>query len=222
MNIIAICFFQVKTEGEKKSKERKEILARDCEKMAENEDELGLIGKPASLNNINDKTPSTFIEDGAGEVSLVEIRRVTSDGPPKKRKSVDLDLEEVPVKRRSDSNEIDQNSSICKRKIDFTRESNRLSTGTTSRPSKNIMRKNRSVEVIDHIDTTTHELRGMFTEITNNLKKTESPAKLQVNENSSKFEELQKLFDLHQKLEAINMDNSSIKTKIEQLVNEIN
>ena len=51
------------------------------------------------------------------------------------------------------------------------KSNNRLSTGTTSRPSKNIMRKNRSVEVIDHIDTTTHELRGMFTEIANNLKK---------------------------------------------------
>ena len=175
LNSVAIEFFQVKSDGEKKNQMRKENLAWQSEKMAENEDELRLIGKPASLNNVNEQTPSTCID---GEVSLVKVNRVTNDGPPKKRKSVVLvDADSVSVKNRSDSHGIDHNSGICKRKIDFTKESDRFFTGTASRPSKNKLKKNRSVEVIDYIDTQTSELQCMFTQIANNLAKTESPKK---------------------------------------------
>ena len=110
--------------------------------MAINEDNLGLIGKPASLHNVDSRTPTTLIEVETGEVSTFHINRVTSDGPPKKRKSVDFETIDVLAKKSFDTTEIDLSSEVVMRKIDFASESEQVLAGSGSIVSKKKVKLN--------------------------------------------------------------------------------
>ena len=62
----------------------------------------------------------------------------------------------------------------------------------------------------------------MYRELLDTLKTCKYPAKNNLNENSSKIDQLHKLVDLQEKLQSKHYDCSAIKTKIEQLLNELN
>ena len=200
-------FLKVQKDGQEKCRRRKEKLALRQEKMAEIEDSLRLIPKPANLNNLNVSTPSTNVNDPTCEVSVQKVTNLSSDVPVKKRKVVDFES----------TTGID--SDILPRRIDFCPESSKK---TKSSVSKKKAVPNRGVQMINFFDGQATEMDNMFKQLDSTLKKIVDPPKTEFDESNVKMDHLQKLLKIKKNLDEENIDSSAILKKIELLLNEMN
>ena len=210
-------YFKVKNKGIADSEKRKANMNAQKEKIAENEDALGLMPKPAYIEPVIDKSPSTNNEGSTGLLLSQKVSEITNSQPMKKRKIFDEDGQKNP----SDLLIIDDELDFEPKTLDFGTKTPKSDQKVPSRPSIKKVKPNRNIDTINYFDSVCPEIYSMSKNIIEKINMAVPELPVQKPVKPSKIDELQQLLTVQNQLKAAGWETAVIDMQINELLNKM-
>lgn len=211
LSLLGETFFKYKKEGEAKSQKRKEIMNQQKDDMRMVEESMGLVPNPTEFDTELIQTPKSNNNIDSGSSVEPEVVEVTTDTAVAKRQKISSNLTDFGKFGQIDLSKSESEPLISPRKIDFDQTSRKSVKKKPSTIKKS--KSNRSMDLLNFLDSQTPELDNMFKEVSSTLKK------MVPNKNEkSKVDQLKDLLSVKKMLKDEGHDTEVISEQINDLL----